>query len=230
MRSLLVELCGLRPDHRVLDVGCGPGRMAVALASYLNADGGYEGFDVSRPKIEWCRENISTRFPSFNFQVADVYNKRYNEAGNVEASDYRFPYEDESFDVVFLFSVFTHMVADDVESYLAEIARVLHPGGSCLATILLLNEESLTLIEQSDTRRDPGKNALEARFGHDFGSYRISDPDYPEQVVAYDERFVVGAYERHGLRIVEPIRYGWWPGRDPTSRTRQDVLVSERPA
>jgi SAM-dependent methyltransferase len=213
--SLLVERCRLRPHKSVLDMGCGPGRMAVALVSYLTEEGSYEGIDVSPERIEWCASNITSRYPNFRFQVADVYSRRYNPRGTVRGADYRFPYTDERFDLVFLFSVFTHMLADDMENYLAEIARTLKIGGRCLATFLLLNDESQALIDSDRTRRDPGKNALEARFEHDFGNHRVSDLTYPEQVVAYDEQFVRAAYVRHGLTIADPIIYGWWPGRDP---------------
>src|SRR5687768_5417535 len=40
------DLCGLRPEETVLDVGCGVGRMAVPLAGYLSPPGRYEGFDI----------------------------------------------------------------------------------------------------------------------------------------------------------------------------------------
>ena len=44
----LVETAGLMPDDRVLDIGCGTGRVAGPLAGYLGAPGGYAGFDVGR--------------------------------------------------------------------------------------------------------------------------------------------------------------------------------------
>ena len=53
-----------------------------------------------------------------------------------------FPCADNSFDLVFLTSVFTHMFAGDVENYLSEISRVLKPGGKCLITWFLLDEVS----------------------------------------------------------------------------------------
>ena len=62
-----VELGGLKPDHRVLDVGCGIGRMAVPLLEYLDERGSYEGFDIVPLGIDWCREKISPRRPSFRF-------------------------------------------------------------------------------------------------------------------------------------------------------------------
>ena len=53
---------GLRPDSRVLDIGCGIGRMAVPLTQYLDtATGSYRGIDPVAGGINWCRQTISRR-------------------------------------------------------------------------------------------------------------------------------------------------------------------------
>ena len=70
-----IRLAELKPDHRVLDVGCGVGRIAAPLADYLSPGGSYEGFDIVSGGIEWCQTNITPRFPNFRFQVADIYNR-----------------------------------------------------------------------------------------------------------------------------------------------------------
>lgn len=211
------ELAGLQPDHRVLDVGCGIGRMAIPLTGYLSREGGYEGFDVVRRGVEWCRRNVTPRYPNFRFQVADVHNERYNPRGRHEAREYRFPYEDESFDLVFLASVFTHMMPDEVDNYLSEISRVLKPGGRCLISYFLLNEESLGLIEA-------GKSPLD--FKPSTGVYRVVDPEKPEHAVGYDEKHVLGLYEKHGLRPSAP-EYGSWCGRGH-HLSYQDIIVAAK--
>ena len=135
-----VQLGGLKPDENVLDVGCGIGRMAVPLTKYLK--GVYEGFDIGPEAIKWCQDNISRRYPKFYFQVADVFNEKYNPGGKYKASEYKFPYDNDAFDFVYLTSVFTHMLPHDMENYLSEISRVLRNNGRCLITYYLLNEES----------------------------------------------------------------------------------------
>ena len=66
--KLLIELGGLQPSEKVLDVGCGIGRTAVQLTKYLNGKGNYEGFDIVPEGIEWCSEKISPKYPNFHFQ------------------------------------------------------------------------------------------------------------------------------------------------------------------
>ena len=46
------------------------------------------------------------KYPNYTFTLADIYNKEYNPAGRLKASEYRFPFDDETFDLVVLGSVF----------------------------------------------------------------------------------------------------------------------------
>jgi SAM-dependent methyltransferase len=229
MFDVLVELTGLTPEDRVLDVGCGAGRLATPLARFLGPEGSYEGFDNSAERIAWCNEHIGGLHPRMRFTVADVYSGQYNPGATLQPRDFTFPYEDGEFDVVLLMSVFTHMLPDDVSHYAGEIARVMKPGGRAMITWLILNEESERLIAaQNDRRRDPAQNARDAAFSHDFGVYRVTDPKTPEYVIAYREDFVRKTYGDSGLEIVEPINYGRWAGRE-SGRLNQDAVVARKP-
>ena len=213
-----VELGSLKPNQRVLDVGCGTGRMAVPLMNYLDQKGSYEGFDIDSACIDWCKKNISPKCPTFNFQRADIYNKLYNPGGKYKAREYKFPYIDESFDFVFLTSVFTHLLPEDMENYLAEIARVLKRDGACLITFFLANEESLSLIQS-------GQSSL--NFLKQSEKYLVVNVDRPEDAVAYDEPFVLNLYEKYGLKIKQPLHYGSWCGRKDFL-SYQDVIVASK--
>jgi ubiquinone/menaquinone biosynthesis C-methylase UbiE len=205
----------LKPDDRVLDVGCGLGRMAMPLTTYLR-DGSYEGFDIVAESINWCKKNISSKYPSFQFQLSDIYNKQYNPAGRYKALEYQFPYEDASFDFVFLTSVFTHMFPLDVEHYMNEIRRVLKKQGRSFITYFLLNEESLRLISDGQSRED---------FKHNLGQFRTADNNIPEHCIAYDEAFIIKLYNNCRLEIKHPILYGLWCGRKLFT-SYQDIIIS----
>ena len=216
----LVDLCGLQPGDAVLDVGCGSGRMALPLTGYLNSEGRYAGFDVSRDAIAWCTENISGSHPNFDFSVADVQSKRYNPEGKYKSSDFRFPYPDESFDVVLLASVFTHMLPTDVKHYMSEIVRVLKPGARSLITFFLLNEVSSIFSEE-------GMGQI--KFDHDVQGARTANVENPEAAIAYPEAFVRDLYGECGLEIREPLRYGNWCGR-VDGMSGQDVVIAVKAA
>src|SRR5689334_8909675 len=112
----LVDLECLRPDSKVLDVGSGMGRLAVALLNYRSHEGSYEGLEIVPSGVRWCTENITARYPNCRFTLADIYNNEYNPTGRLAASRYRFPYDDDTFDLVVLASVFTHMLPEDMRN------------------------------------------------------------------------------------------------------------------
>ena len=138
---LVLSCCGLRPEHQVLEPGCGAGRNARFIAPFLDPElGAFAGFDLSAPSIAWANESITKQFPNAQFVHADIKNAAYNPSGDILASEYQFPYEDERFDVVFLPSVFTHMEQEGFERYVAEIHRVMKPGGRLLLWFFLIDE------------------------------------------------------------------------------------------
>jgi SAM-dependent methyltransferase len=212
------DLCGLRRDERMLDVGSGIGRKTLPLTQYLNAGASYEGIDVNAKGVDWCTKTITPRFPNFHFQQIDVRNQLYNPTGTCEPSEYRFPFADQSFTFITLGSVFTHMRPPEVEHYLSEIHRVLGHG-RCLISYFLLNEKSRRLI-------DAKASAL--RFANPEEQWATTSPACPEEAIALDEQYVTELYRRIGLRIVR-IDYGSWSGRSDYL-SYQDLILAERVA
>jgi len=211
-----IKLCGLRPDEHILDVGSGIGRKTLPLVDYLDARGRYDGLELVKAGVDWCTEKYTSQYPNFKFHLIDVYNDLYNPAGKYKAAEYRFPFADEQFDFVVLNSVFTHMIAEEVENYLGEIARVLKPGGRCLISFFLLNDESLRLIEQ-------GRSTIELR--HEIGPARALSSERPELAIGFREDYIARLYEQLGLEIRRPIYYGSWCGRQDFL-SYQDQIVA----
>jgi SAM-dependent methyltransferase len=210
---------GLQPHHRVLDVGCGLGPLAVGLIHHLTR-GSYDGFDVHAEAVAWCRRTIAPRYPRFRFRHVDLLNTTYNPRGKLQAAVYRFPYDDDEFDIALLSSICTHLPRTETAHYLREVARVLKPGGRCVAGFYLLNEESVQGIEA-------GKSFLPFTHAHDAGCSRVVDPHNPEAAIAHAEDKVRDWYAKAGLRVEEPIRRGrWWDGVAHS----QDVLTAVKAA
>ena len=214
-----VELGGLNEDEAVLEPGCGRGRMAMHLTRYLSASASYDGFDVVPKAIEWCEENIASTYPNFRFRHVDVRNRAYNPAGRLDPEEFEFPYPDESFDFVFLTSVFTHMLPPEMRHYLTETRRVLRAHGRCLMTFFLINEESLNAVRAGRSHR---------RFAHGGDGYLYDVAETPEAAVAHREEAVLGILEEVGFELPVPIRYGYWSGR-PVEDPGQDIVVVKRP-
>lgn len=216
--SILVTLGALRRGDRVLEVGCGFGRMAIAIGDYLSPEGSYEGFDVDPIAVQWCRTRLTPQYPQLHFQLTDVRNEVYNPRGALAASEFIFPYSAGTFDVVGATSVFTHLRPPEVSRYLAEISRVMKVGGRCAITYFLLDEESIDLMEAGRS---------EFRFPNGFGIYRAMDPRVVERAVAYTVEFIRDQYAQTGLKVIEPIHWGSWSGRR-NFLSLQDVIIAEK--
>jgi SAM-dependent methyltransferase len=211
-------LAELRPEERVLDIGCGCGQMALRLEKYLDENGSYVGVDIHRPSIRWCQKNIGHRRSNFQFAHIDVRNLAYNPNGTHRAETYQLPFDERSFDLILLKSVFTHMRPTEVSNYLREVSRLLKSNGRCLATFFLLNEEQARLALK-------GANDLEFKYGEGVWRYRLEQS--PESAVAYDENYVMELLTQHGLALKQPVYYGRWTGRKD-GLSYQDLLLLEK--
>jgi SAM-dependent methyltransferase len=201
----LFQRFGLQPHHDVLDIGCGVGRMAIPLSRFITS-GSYVGIDVSADAIELCRKRAKRE--NFAFVHADLYNSLYNKSGQ-RAADYRFPFPKRSFDFVVLCSVFTHMVRDEVENYLAEIARLMRDDGVCFITWFVIDGPL------------PAPSIAFEPF--DSVSF-VRKRRVPAAAVAYKADYVMELYARNRLR--PSLHVGTWAR--PRGLTFQDVVVARK--
>jgi SAM-dependent methyltransferase len=109
----LMDVAGVRPGQRALDVGCGPGALTHALAGVLGA-GNVAAVEPSAPFAAACRERVPG---------ADVR----------ESPGETLPFGDDSFDVV-LSQLVVNFMTDPLRS-VREMARVAIPGGVVAACV-----------------------------------------------------------------------------------------------
>ncbi len=204
-----VNMAGLRPDHDVLDAGCGVGRTARYLCDYLQSDARYEGFDVMEKPVQWSQTHITPLFPNFHFRFIPLFNTEYNPDPSLpSAAELQFPYPDESFDFVLAHSLFTHLPPDVTHNYLNEISRVLRSDGISYSTWFLFGDD---LSGYAHVRT--AKMHLDSS-----GDFAVQDPNVPEAAVGYRTNFLRDMFSSSGLRITEPIHPGF--------ERLQDVIVA----
>ena len=120
-RKAAEELAGLLSEplarrHEILDFGCGPARVLPHIAA-LAPDARCSGCDVDAEAVAWAR----ARHPELRFSVS-----RYEPP---------LPFADATFDLVYSISVLSHLDEHRQDAWLAELERVLVPGGTALLSV-----------------------------------------------------------------------------------------------
>lgn len=144
LREAILEIAGLSSGERVLDVGCGTGTLAIDVKRQVGREGVVQGIDASEEMIALARKKADSRGVGADFQVA-------------AAQDV--PFADATFDVVLCTMVMHHLPRDQREAAIAEMFRVLVPGGRVL--IVDLSREGNRLARLNPIALVHGKESLD---------------------------------------------------------------------
>lgn len=213
----LREVVGLGDRERLLDVGCGYGRLAHALLRDEHFAGAYLGLDILPGPIEWCRQELAPRSGGrFSFRQIDVANERYRPEGATPGEQAELGVEPGGFDVVALISVFTHLDPPSVERYLHQIAAALAPGGRAFISAFLLNR-SWRELDRAGRSPIPMPHRLTPFC-------RYQDADDPLHAIGYKPAWLVARAKEAGLEPAGRPRLGTWCGR-PDGVGHLDVLA-----
>ena len=181
-----------REGNRILDFGCGAGRM-IRWLDKVAAQCEIWGLDINARCIKWCQQNLS---PPFKFAAI--------------TTTPHLPFEDGYFDFIYCGSVFTH-IDDLADAWLLEIKRVTAPGGRIFITVHDKHTADLVMNHPEECRNyahriDWFRSLLmsydkKANFTKsDFGMFSIY-PGGPQSHVFYDIDFL----HRHWERILNVL-------------------------
>ncbi|MBS0356715.1 MAG: class I SAM-dependent methyltransferase [Proteobacteria bacterium] len=202
LAAAVFEASGLAAGpRRMLDIGCGYGRLAYGLrrAGY---DGGYDGFDILARHIGWLNEQFAERKDDsrYRFVHADMFNERYNPDGKPLAA-LELPFERAAFDCLVSLSVFTHLYEQEVVGYVRYLKQFLAPGGVWITTFFAIPPEC-------SLERQPG-TAVYPLVKQVSTNAFIHNPDEPLLVIAYREQFLLELFAREGLEVVRQRKGRW---------------------
>lgn len=221
--ATLRKVVGIQPHHSVLEIGCGIGRDAITLASFLSDAGSYTGVDIIKRSISWCQDNISVRHSNFKFLHYDVADQLHNPSGTTHTLDIALPLPSGSVDRIILWSVFTHMFERDIVHYMREFSRLLRPDGLVFATCFIVSPSIIA------SARKTNLTPYDLRFEHDFGrGCFINDPAHPAGAVAYSEEALNRMVRQGVLELAEPFHFGNWSGYLENQDPGQDWMVLRR--
>jgi len=154
---------GLKPHHRLIDVGCGSLRGGVHFARYLDP-GNYYGIDLNRTLIEagyeqeLKPEGLDKRVPRKNLQVS---------------GEFDFSLFDQPFDFALALSVFTHLPLNTMRICLERLAPHMAGGGAFFATVFEADPRAPTW---KALHHQPG--GITTYGDHDPYHYRREDMAY----------------------------------------------------
>ena len=139
-------------------------------------------------------------------------------------SNYRVPRDDNSIDLVFLFSVFTHMFPRDVRHYLMEFARILRPEGRVLASMFTMDRGLISYLEAIG-----GGGLRNLTFSHEVEpGFFHNDPGVVPGATAYSlDRF--GMMSREAGLVPEKFVRGTWRKDGEGEIEGQDIVVLTKP-
>ena len=102
---------------KILDWGCGPGRIIRHLPEYTDKTCQFFGTDYNRKYVKWCHENI----PNVSFSVNQLTPP--------------LSFNDNTFDIIYGISIFTHLSKEMHVAWFNELIRVLKPNGMLFITL-----------------------------------------------------------------------------------------------
>ncbi|WP_342764362.1 methyltransferase domain-containing protein [Thermococcus sp. M36] len=131
-RDRALELLDIRRGETVLEIGFGTGRALVKMAELVEDEGRVYGIDISSGMLEVSRERLKK---AGLLERAELY------CGDAS----RLPYENEKFDAVFMSFTLELFDTPQIPEILAEIKRVLKPGGR-LGVVSMSKEDGGLLV------------------------------------------------------------------------------------
>ncbi len=137
-----------RGVKKILDLGCGSGRHVVYFARK-----GLEvyGFDIAKKGIKLAKEWLKDERLKASFKIGSIYE--------------RLPYKDDFFDAIISTHAIHHGRIEDVRKAIAEVKRVLRPGG-----LIFIN------LRKRRIRKFDPKNPIIEKYGHQTVSYKMIAP------------------------------------------------------
>jgi ubiquinone/menaquinone biosynthesis C-methylase UbiE len=129
-------LLALQPGHHVLDVGCGTGEDARAMANLVAPGGRVVGIDGSQTMIAMARQRSEGRDLPVEFATDDAH---------------RLDFADDSFDASRADRIFMHL--DEPAQALREMMRVTRPGGRVLVYEVDFETTTVDLPDRARTRK-----------------------------------------------------------------------------
>jgi len=165
VRKATIRAAALQPGEAVLDVGCGTGDLTLRAARKVGREAHVAGIDASPQMIGVAQRKAAKKGRALDFRLAPIED---------------LPFVDGEFDVA-LSSFMLHHLPDDLKVRgLAEVRRVLKPGGRLIAVDLKSGAGAIGVITRligHSLPSDYGDQLRNAITGAGFSNVELLNPD-----------------------------------------------------
>lgn len=153
LNNIWSECCDLT-GKSILDIGCGTGRLPIAIDGEAINIKSYTGYDIVPESIQFCKKAFAGN-GKFQFQHLAIQNNRYapNQKGNLDSVDFG----NKQYDVLIANSVFTHIGSlENAKVYLSKLIPLVNEKGLLYITWFknpphqLSNDTKRTVFQDKD--------------------------------------------------------------------------------
>lgn len=227
--ELIAQMCGALGledlgSSSVLDMGCGC-KFAQAILDRNLPVGRYVGADVYAEMIDFLKLNVDD--PRFSFHHLNTHNEMYNPGGEALSENTQLPLGEDKFDIICLFSVFTHLAPHDYIAMLKMLRQYIKPDGRLFFSLFVHEitpggfgemDAVMKAFEALDeSARDKYKKHFEANIqSHGPPDFVDFIPRKPLKVAMY--------CRKHPLELIENTGWEVESLNDPTELMQHNMI------
>ena len=185
-------------DVSLLDMGCGT-KLTQAFLQFSIPIKRYVGIDIYKEMVDFLKSSVNDE--RFSYHHMNSHNAMYNPDGVLLSDTTELPVGDERFDIISLFSVFTHLAPHDYTAMLKVLRPYIKPEGRLIYS-LFINEKTeggYGLIDR--LKKDLEMKGIDPSITDDVEDFHDAFEDDPLKQAVYARHLALKLVEGTGWEV-----------------------------